>query len=328
MSRGKRFKINACPSKSMQQPCDDEDDEIDRDWNGRHRVCVAAAKASGKWIKGEPGSEPEIVEETSENESDQDAEENAEGGEESETLDDEDDVNKDYPPVSKGKVEPPTPAQQSRDSDDEDEEDRNWEVNASEDEEDTCEEDTDAKTRAEDSNEGSEDEWDAYERPVKPTKFQITSKIQENYIKIIQKGASNEEWNAFCEAEKNRLRKNKRRWKLLNEDTDNETDESSDGNERRPRYPTPTLEPPDPLERSQTLVTQDSEPVPHGRRTKGPNLKNARHQSKIVSTRRTRRIRRQTERAKALGAKGNLPSGYIVSLLWVLKQFAWLIPSR
>jgi len=29
-----------------------------------------------------------------------------------------------------------------------------------------------------------------------------------------------------------------------------------------------------------------------------------------------------------LGAKGNLPSGYIVSLLWVLKQFAWLIPSR
>ena len=31
---------------------------------------------------------------------------------------------------------------------------------------------------------------------------------------------------------------------------------------------------------------------------------------------------------KTLGAKGNLPSGYIVSFLWVLKQFAWLIPSR
>jgi len=28
------------------------------------------------------------------------------------------------------------------------------------------------------------------------------------------------------------------------------------------------------------------------------------------------------------GAKGNLPSGYIVSFLWVLKQFARLIPSR
>ena len=28
-----------------------------------------------------------------------------------------------------------------------------------------------------------------------------------------------------------------------------------------------------------------------------------------------------------LGAKGNIPSGYIVSSLWVLKQFAWLIPS-
>ena len=27
------------------------------------------------------------------------------------------------------------------------------------------------------------------------------------------------------------------------------------------------------------------------------------------------------------GAKGNIPSGYIVSSLWVLKQFAWLIPS-
>jgi len=31
---------------------------------------------------------------------------------------------------------------------------------------------------------------------------------------------------------------------------------------------------------------------------------------------------------KSLGAKGNLPSGYIVSLLWVLKQFAQFIPSR
>ena len=31
---------------------------------------------------------------------------------------------------------------------------------------------------------------------------------------------------------------------------------------------------------------------------------------------------------RTLGAKGNLPSGYIVSLLWVLKQFAQLIPSR
>ena len=34
------------------------------------------------------------------------------------------------------------------------------------------------------------------------------------------------------------------------------------------------------------------------------------------------------KRVLTLGAKGNLPSGYIVSLLWVLKQFAWLIPSR
>ena len=30
---------------------------------------------------------------------------------------------------------------------------------------------------------------------------------------------------------------------------------------------------------------------------------------------------------RALGAKGNIPSGYIVSSLWVLKQFAQLIPS-
>ena len=29
-----------------------------------------------------------------------------------------------------------------------------------------------------------------------------------------------------------------------------------------------------------------------------------------------------------LGAKGYLPSRYIVSLLWVLKQFAWQIPTR
>ena len=30
---------------------------------------------------------------------------------------------------------------------------------------------------------------------------------------------------------------------------------------------------------------------------------------------------------EALGAKGHLPSGYIVSLLWVLKQFARQIPT-
>ena len=29
----------------------------------------------------------------------------------------------------------------------------------------------------------------------------------------------------------------------------------------------------------------------------------------------------------SLGAKGNIPSGYIVSSLWVLKQFTQLIPS-
>ena len=30
---------------------------------------------------------------------------------------------------------------------------------------------------------------------------------------------------------------------------------------------------------------------------------------------------------QALGAKGHLPSGYSVSLLWVLKQFAWQITT-
>ena len=45
--------------------------------------------------------------------------------------------------------------------------------------------------------------------------------------------------------------------------TDDDVEESSDGNEQQPRYPTPTLEPPEPLNWSQTLMTQDQEPFPH-----------------------------------------------------------------
>jgi len=41
----------------------------------------------------------------------------------------------------------------------------------------------------------------------------------------------------------------------------------------------------------------------------------------------SKRARKSAPKQLALGAKGNIPSGYIVSSLWVLKQFTQLIPS-
>ena len=51
-------------------------------------------------------------------------------------------------------------------------------------------------------------------------KFEIESRLHENYIWFVQKGTSNEEWNAFCTAETGQLKCQKERWKLFNEDTD------------------------------------------------------------------------------------------------------------
>jgi len=50
-----------------------------------------------------------------------------------------------------------------------------------------------------------------------------------------------------------------------------------------------------------------------------------RETTQMIATRNAQEDRKQE--ARTLGAKGNIPSGYIVSSLWVLKQFAQLIPS-
>ena len=105
------------------------------------------------------------------------------------------------------------------DSNNSDTEDQKWEVDTSGVEQNMYKEDMDASMRTEDS--GNKDSDGDSERPEemnKPSRFQISSKIQENYIKMIQNSMSNEEWNMFCRAKKNCLRQNKRQWKLLNED--------------------------------------------------------------------------------------------------------------
>jgi len=88
-------------------------------------------------------------------------------------------------------------------------------------------------------------------------KFEIEARLHENYIRFVQKGTSNDEWNTFCEAETNRLKRQKEKWRLFNEDTDDDEEDSDgnwsslhkkfrtpDGMEPDDRFPTPA--PPDP----------------------------------------------------------------------------------
>ena len=44
-------------------------------------------------------------------------------------------------------------------------------------------------------------------------KFDIDSKLHESYIKMVQKGISNDEWNTFCRAETCSRQRNSNLWR-------------------------------------------------------------------------------------------------------------------
>ena len=110
--------------------------------------------------------------------------------------------------------------------------------------------------------------------------------LQESYIRMVQKGANNEEWNLFCEAENRRLQQDKDQWEQWSEEQKLMEAPQSDGSEEE-------NSPPDLSDRLETLATQETVPPP----TQNPSRK-PKEASVITASRRSRRVRKETQKAK------------------------------
>ena len=138
--------------------------------------------------------------------------------------------------------------------------------NAPEPEKETHKEDSDSNSDLEESASGQGEQ------------FRIDTRLHESYIKMLQKNISNEEWDAFCVAERNRLQRDKHRWLSLNEDTD-EDENSSDTTKENPPPRQPSTPPQiaspltqpgpsHPSDNTLTLRTQSPTPPPPQQPTK------------------------------------------------------------
>jgi len=124
---------------------------------------------------------------------------------------------------------------------------------------------------------------------------ELNESLHEDYIKMVQNGASNDEWKAFCVEEERKLKKNKKRWVQMKNADDMEEDFE--------HYPTIYEDPSQPKsitpspssthEPSQTLQTP-----PSSSNRKRKLESKADHRSVITTARRTKRVRRLTEKAK------------------------------
>jgi hypothetical protein len=127
-------------------------------------------------------------------------------------------------------------------------------------------------------------------------KFNIHSELHESYIKMVQKGVSNDEWNLFCRQEEQRKTRDNQRWKGWHKDNTNkdmygetmDPDINPFDDKDIPDIPESSPEP------SHTLATIPSEPEPNPEPVPTPNP----HHSVIAATRRSRREKRVSERAK------------------------------
>ena len=127
-------------------------------------------------------------------------------------------------------------------------------------------------------------------------RFEIDSKLHEEYIDYVLKGRSDEEWNAFCRSEADRQLESKKKWKSYKRTI--ESDESSEDNDQQRRIPKIRSTYFQPTNRSQTLATPYPEPNPQGTaETSEANLDNE-DGSDLVMARRSRRARRITDRAR------------------------------
>ena len=119
--------------------------------------------------------------------------------------------------------------------------------------------------------------------------MEIETNLQESYIKLVQKGANEEEWEKFREAENQRLKEKKNQWKQWKEEAE-KTSVPDDARDRDLEdLPEDSPEPPN------ALTTP--EPTPRGSR-KPRKAPRPQERSAVTSLRRSQRIRRESRRAQ------------------------------
>jgi hypothetical protein len=130
---------------------------------------------------------------------------------------------------------------------------------------------------------------------AEPKEFEIDSSLHDNYIKMVQKGISNDEWNLFCRQEERRKARDDKRWNLwkrADANVETEANETSDSEGEGFNIPETPSEPRESPEPSHTLRTPSST-VPRKRKREWT----PEHRSEITAARRSQRMRRKTERA-------------------------------
>ena len=115
---------------------------------------------------------------------------------------------------------------------------------------------------------------------------EIELELQESYIKMVQRGANDDEWNQFCHAERQRINRDKKTWNNWKKQR-----------HRTPEEPPPESQIPQPnsLEPSQTLATPEPTPPPSSQKIRN---KKPPPESLIESEGRTCRVRRESKKAQ------------------------------
>jgi hypothetical protein len=290
---GERVKINVCPISGKQKRMLQRMEE--RRW-ARHQYppAIRAYSARIEKVDEEEGEILEVTDSEPERREEEEsgiAEISTEGVRDCE-------ADFEYSPISIESQDPPTPAQRPREGAIEDDDTRLWSET-----EDRAENNTRRKDTAAVSKEGSGEESDG--DTTGPTeRFKISNQVYESYIKMIQDGVSNEEWNAFSNAEERNIRRDEQHWKnMWDEDSDDTgalgpaTWSESGEEKEETKLQEPEIEP------SQTLATPDENPIPNPTTVPNPTRAQTKvlrrnHTSEISAGRRTKRTRRLTERAK------------------------------
>jgi len=263
-SEGTRYKLNACPSQT--EPKDNEESIQDMSGNYQRRSYVVTI---------DEDEDGEISAQNDEQNEGPTIPPSKQAEISTQALDDHDWDFKNSPIVINEDF--PTPAQRQREDDEE-------------------QEATAANASPPDEEARADEDPVRSDHALPRENFSIDSELQEDFIKMLQDGKSNDEWNAFCGEEKRKLRRNSSQWRSWNQQDiyeeferpiSPETDEARVPFQHQPKAPEPSL----------TLATHDSESEDNSDRDRRRDLKPD-HRSVITAARRSKRVRRETERAK------------------------------
>jgi hypothetical protein len=114
--------------------------------------------------------------------------------------------------------------------------------------------------------------------------------LHESYIRMVQHGANDEEWNLFCDAERRRLQHDKEQWEEWNEQQ--KTTEPPPYDTSEEEHP-----PPIPTDQSITLATPETTPPPTQKPPQKPS-QTSQESSVITASRRSRRVKKETKKAQ------------------------------